>query len=75
MPTQVEQPEFFDATDDEIDAVVAEFGGDYRQAIRALLHDLTQIALDSKAAVSKGSVRGNLWPFKIRLTSVEDGSR
>ena len=64
-----------DATDVEIDAIVAEFGGDYRLAIRALLHDLTQIALDSEAAVSKGFVRGNLWPFKLRETLVKEGSR
>jgi hypothetical protein len=64
MPTAAEQPVLVDATDDEIDAVVAEFG-DYRQAIRALLHDLTQRALDSEAAVSKGFVRGNLMPFRI----------
>lgn len=43
----------------------AEFGGDHRQAIRALLHDLTQLALDSEAAVSKGFVRGRLLPFRL----------
>lgn len=53
-----------DATDEEIDAILAEFGGDARAAIRALLHDLTQIALDSEAAVSRGYVRGNLFRFK-----------
>jgi hypothetical protein len=30
-----------------------------------LLHDLTQFALDSDAAVSKGFVRGNLMPFRL----------
>ena len=55
-----------DATEEEIDAIVAEFGGDPRQAIRSLLHDLTQIALDSEAAVSRGYARGNLLPFKLR---------
>ncbi|MCW2276438.1 hypothetical protein GJ654_19420 [Rhodoblastus acidophilus] len=53
------------ATDEEIDAIIAEFGGDPREAIRALLHDLTQLALDSEAAVSRGYVRGNLMPFKL----------
>jgi hypothetical protein len=59
-----------DPTDEEIDAIISEFGGDPRQAISALLHDLTQIALDSEAAVSRGYVRGNLMPFKLR-TSVD----
>ena len=44
-----EQPVVVDATDEEIEAIVSEFGGDYRQTIRALLHDLTQLALDSDA--------------------------
>ena len=55
-----------EATDEEIDAIIAEFGGDARLAIRALLHDLTQIALDCEAAVSRGYVRGNLLPFSLR---------
>ncbi len=57
--------EIVDATDDEVDALVAEFGGDHRAAIRALLHDLTELALDTEAAVSKGYVRGRLLPFKL----------
>jgi hypothetical protein len=57
------------ATDADIDAIIAEFGGDYRAAIRALFHDLTQLALDSEAALSKGFVRGRLMPFRIRETS------
>ena len=57
--------EIVDATDEEIDALVAEFGGDHRAAIRALLHDLTELALDTEASVSKGYVRGRLLPFKL----------
>lgn len=53
------------ATDDEIDAIINEFGGDPRQVIRALLHDLTQIAIDSEAALSRGYVRGQLLPFQL----------
>ncbi|MDR3448757.1 MAG: hypothetical protein P4M15_03240 [Alphaproteobacteria bacterium] len=60
-----------DATDEEIDAVIAEFGGDPHLAIRALLHDLTQIALDSDAAVSHGYVRGKLLMFRLRETSAK----
>ncbi len=65
MAAAAEQPVVVDATDEEIDAVIAECGGDCRQAIRALLHDLTQLALDLEAAVSKGFVRGRLMPFRI----------
>lgn len=53
-----------EATDEEIDAVLAEFGGDARQAIRALLHDLTRLAIDAEASVSRGYVRGRLLPFQ-----------
>ena len=56
-----EKPVVVDATDDEIDAVIAEFGGDYRQAIRALLHDLSLMAMDSEAAarrVSSAAISG-----------------
>jgi lipid II:glycine glycyltransferase (peptidoglycan interpeptide bridge formation enzyme) len=65
MSAAAEQPVVIDATDIEIDEIIAEFGGDYRQAIRALLHDVTQLAIDSEAAVSKGFVRGRLMPFRI----------
>ncbi|MCW2282568.1 hypothetical protein M2323_000329 [Rhodoblastus acidophilus] len=60
-----EQPSVADATDEDIDKVIAEFGGDPRAAIRALLHDLTQLALDCEATVSRGYVRGRLYPFKM----------
>jgi hypothetical protein len=65
MSAATEREEIIDATDVEIDEILADFGGDYRQAIRALLHDLTQLALDSEAAVSRGYVRGRLLPFKL----------
>lgn len=50
----------------EIDAIIAECGGDPREAIRVLLHDLTRIALDSEPAISHGYVRGNLTWFRPR---------
>jgi hypothetical protein len=53
-----------DATETEIDAVLAEFGGDPRAAIGALLEDPTQIIADSQAAVSSGYVRGRLLAFR-----------
>jgi ATP-dependent exoDNAse (exonuclease V) alpha subunit len=65
MSEAPKQPVVTQATDEEIDAIVAEFGGDPRLAIRALLHDLTELAMDSEAAVSRGFVRGRLLPFKL----------
>jgi hypothetical protein len=56
------EPEI-DPSDEEIDALVAEFKGDFRLVIRALLHDMTELARDSEAAVSRGYVRGRLLPF------------
>jgi hypothetical protein len=66
MSTPVEREPIADPTDEEIDALVAEFGGNAREAIRALLHDLTELAIDSEAAVSRGYVRGELLPFRLR---------
>ncbi len=66
MSEAAERPSVDDAADAEIDAVIAEYGGDPREAIRALLHDLTRIALDSESAVSHGYVRGHLTRFRPR---------
>ena len=66
MPAQAEKETVVDATEEEIDAIVAEFGGDCRAAIRALLHDLTELVVDSEAAVSRGYVRSDFLPFKLR---------
>jgi ATP-dependent exoDNAse (exonuclease V) alpha subunit len=71
MPAAPDQPIIVEAADEEIDAIIAEFGGDPRQAIRALLHDLTELAMDSEAAVSRGFVRGRLLPFRLRDASGE----
>lgn len=45
-------------TKSDIEAVLAEFDGDHRAAIRALLHDLDVLSRDYEASVSKGYVRG-----------------
>jgi hypothetical protein len=66
MPTSAEQFIAIEATDDEIDAIIEECGGDPREAIRALLHDLAALAIDSEAAVSRGYVRGRLLPFRLK---------
>lgn len=62
------------ATDEEIDATIAECGGDPREALRALLHDLTQLALDAEASVSRGYVRGRLLSFQIWEKPAEGGT-
>ena len=53
-----------DSNETEIDAVLAEFGGDPRAAISALLHDLTLIIEDAQATVSRGYVRGRLLIYR-----------
>jgi hypothetical protein len=45
-------------SEDDIDAVLDEFGGDAREAIRALLGDIDTLARDHAATVSVGYVRG-----------------
>ena len=46
-------------TEAEVEAVIEEFGGDLRAAIRALLHDVAVLASDA-GAVSHGFVRGRV---------------
>ena len=64
MPTSAGQSFAAEATDDEIDAIIQECGGDPREAIRALLHDLAVLAMDAEASVSRGYVRGRLLLFR-----------
>lgn len=45
-------------TEDDVSGVLAEFGGDPRQAIRALLEDIAVLALDRARATSFGYVKG-----------------
>jgi hypothetical protein len=47
-------------TEDDINDLLEEFGGDPRAAIRALLHDLAMLAGDFETSVSKGFVRGGV---------------
>ncbi|MGL4290235.1 MAG: hypothetical protein ACRCVA_28055 [Phreatobacter sp.] len=44
-------------TEAELDAVIAEFGGDLRAALRALMADIRTLAEDRDRAVSRGYVR------------------
>lgn len=48
-----------DPIEDEIDALIAEFGS-ARAAIRALLHDLTTLANDMNASTSRGYTRSKI---------------
>lgn len=54
-----QQPANF-PTEADVDAVLSEFAGDAREAIRALLHDLAILAADYEASVSHGFVRGGV---------------
>lgn len=53
----------------DVDAVLAEFGGDARSAIRALLADIDALARDHVATVSFGFVRGELLRSRLRRPS------
>ena len=44
----------------DVEAVIEEFGGDARAALRAVLHDLAVLAADYESCVSKGFVRNRL---------------
>ncbi len=65
-PEPAKCPPLAEATDTEVDLLIAEAGGDPRVAIKNLLHDRTQLALDTEATVSRGFVRSKLLPFRLR---------
>ena len=50
----------------DVDAVIYEFKGDAREAVKALLHDLAVLAGDYEADVSRGFVRGGIPKIMIR---------
>ena len=52
------EPALLYPSDTDIDAVLDEFKGDPREAIRALLEDLAALAEDRNDKVSHGYVRG-----------------
>jgi hypothetical protein len=47
-------------TDDDVEAVLAEFDGDPKRAIRALLEDIGALAEDRRKNVSYGFIYGHL---------------
>lgn len=56
-------------SDTDVDAVLYEFRGDAREAIRALLHDLAVLAEDFDASVSHGFVRGGIPKLLLRKSA------
>ncbi len=52
--------------EEQVDLVLAEFGGDARAAIKALLHDVSILAQDYEVTVSNGFVRGEIPRLEIR---------
>jgi predicted HD phosphohydrolase len=73
-PAQQAESTMPDAGDHaEVDAVLAEFAGDHRAAIAALLHDLHTLALDAEASTSRGYVRGNVMRLRARPRGLPQG--
>ncbi|CAN7277512.1 hypothetical protein LJR009_001224 [Bosea sp. LjRoot9] len=60
-----------EVSEQEIDDVLAEFNGDARTAIRALLHDQAELIRDAQQAVSRGFIRG-VFSAGARRLDVED---
>lgn len=72
----MDQPKQDELEDDAaVDAVIAEFGGDARAAIRALLHDIDVLARDFSSNVSRGFVRHEktIWLRTISGRAIEGG--
>lgn len=63
----------FRPTEAEIDAVIAEFEGNLRAAIAALLHDLAMLAADFDRSVSRGYRRGRAIVITLPGTRREEG--
>ena len=57
-------------SDGDVEAILYEFKGDAREAIRALLHDISVLAGDFEASVSHGFVRGAVPKLVLRRRAV-----
>ncbi len=55
------EPDDLVVSEDDIDAAIAEAGGDPREAVRALLHDIAVLALDHARSVSSGYQRQRMF--------------
>ena len=60
---------------DAVEAIIAEFGGDARAAIRALLHDIDVLSRDYSSSVSRGYVRHEkaIWLRTSSVRSIASG--
>ncbi|MGL5447259.1 MAG: hypothetical protein ACRDBL_08125 [Rhabdaerophilum sp.] len=58
----------------EIDALLAEYEGNARAVIAALLHDIAVLASDAESRTSRGYVRGNfVRPKSRKVTGTSRG--
>ncbi|MBY0362349.1 MAG: hypothetical protein K2X45_10615 [Phreatobacter sp.] len=55
------EPEDLIISEDDVDAAIAEAGGDPRETVRALLHDIAVLALDHARSVSSGYRRQRMF--------------
>ncbi len=55
------EPDDLVVSEDDIDAAITEAGGDPREAVRALLHDIAVLALDHARSVSSGYRRQRMF--------------
>ena len=62
VPNQADtEPDGVIIGEDDVDAAIAEAGGDPREAVRALLHDIAVFALDHARSVSTGYRRQRMF--------------
>jgi len=58
MSAQLKPEPIAKPVEGQVDAVIAEFGGDARAAVRALLHNREELLRDADRAASLGFLRG-----------------
>jgi len=58
MSAQLKPEPVSNPMEGQVDAVIAEFGGDARAAVRALLHNREELLRDADRAASLGYLRG-----------------
>lgn len=66
------EPDAFAVSDEEVDAVLEEVGGDSWEAIRMVLRDLAVMAADADAASSRGFLRGRFSEGRRRPRAVDE---
>lgn len=71
-PSRPPEPDHFAVSDEDIDTVLEEAGGDSREAIRMVLRDLAVMAADADAATSRGFLRGRFSEGRRRPRVVDE---